>query len=282
VSEIVVAPASSDDVRAILHRRSADAAGLRLALALVDDGTVWVARDDGEAIGITVAHVQDDAFHVGDLFVEPSYRAQGIGARLFDAALERAGDLARTVLLAPGDAAALVLSLRRRLAPVGTIVRFAGAIPREEELAAMAAGDYRFAVDAIDPVAHAYGLNALDRETWGTTRARDHQQFALAATGQAFFLNGEFVAYAYVWPDGRIGPLASASTAYLVQIFAYALVTLQRRYNASWCTTLVPSVNLRISRTALRAGLRIEDLLLFATDSTIDLSRYVGYHSLMF
>jgi GNAT superfamily N-acetyltransferase len=282
VSEIAVTAASADDVRAILHRRNVDAAGLRLALASVDDGTVWVARDEGEAIGIAVAHAQDDAFHIGDLFVEPSYREQGIGTQLLDAALERAGDSVRTLVLDPSDSAALVLSLRRRIAPLGAVVRFAGAIPREEELARMAAGDYRFQVDAIDPVAHAYGLDGLDRETIGTTRARDHQQFALAATGQAFFLNGEFVAYAYVWPDGRIGPLATASTAYLVQIFAYALVTIGRRYNASWCTALVPGMNLRIARTVLRAGLRIEDTLLMCSDTPLDLTRYVGYHPLMF
>lgn len=256
---------------------------MRLSLASADDGSVWSAHDDGEVIGIAIAHRSDDEWYVGDLFIEPSYRGQGIGSQLLDAAFADVGDAMRSMLLDPQDTASLVLALRRRLTPAGTLLRFAGSIPREEELAAMAAGDYRFQVDAIDPAAHMFGLNALDRESRGTTRLKDHQGFAGAATGQAFFLNGEFVAYTYVWPDGRIGPLASASAAYLVQIFAYALVTLQRQYSASWCTALVPGANLRVARTALRAGLRIEQVASVATDSfAFDASRYMGYNLLLY
>ena len=87
---------------------------------------------------------------------------------------------------------------------------------------------------------------------------------------------------AYVWPDGGIGPLACASEAYLVQIFAYALVTLQRAYHASWCSALVPGSNRRIARASLRAGLRIAESFIVAADgSPPALSAYVGRHRLL-
>lgn len=283
VSDITVAPASADDVRAIARRRAFDDVTFRVALELADRGTAWVARDASEVIGITIAHASDEERYVGDLYVEPSYRGQGIGARLLTEAFADADDVARTMILNPAESVGYVLAARRGLAASGSLARLAGAIPREEDLARMAAGEYRFAVDALDAETHAFGLDTLDREARGTTRITDHAYFLRHATGQAFFLNGELVAYAYVWPDGRIGPMACVSQSYLVQIFAYALVTLQRMHKASWCTLLIPGANLRIAGAALRAGLRVEQTFMAASDSpTAHLSTYLGYHALLF
>jgi GNAT superfamily N-acetyltransferase len=283
VSDVAIGLAGPDEVRAIQRRRNCDDTALRLALASAERGTVWVARDAGEGVGIAVAHDSEAERYVGDLFVEPSYRGTGVGGALLAAAFGDAGDRTRATLVDPGDAGSVALALRQRMMLHEPIVRLAGAIPREEELAKMAAGDYRFEVDTIDPVSHGFGLRGLDAQTRGTARDADHERFAGSATGHAFFLRGEFIAYAYVWPDGRIGPLACASQAYLVQIFAYALLSLTRTYGASWCTTLVPGSNLRIARAGLRAGLRIEGVLLLAGDAFQgDLSTYVGYHSLLF
>jgi GNAT superfamily N-acetyltransferase len=282
VSEIEARLAETDDVRSIQRRRNCDETTIRLALELTERGSVWLARDQSEVIGIAVAHDSERERYVGDLFVEPSYRGQGIGTKLLDAALRGSGDV-RSMLVDPRDAAAVALTIRHGLRPLESTARLTGAIPREEQLAALAAGDYRFEVDAIDPAAHGFALNALDRASRGSTRISDHSEFARAATGLAFFLDGEFVAYAYVWPDGRVGPLASASTAYLVQILGYALVTLQRRYRASWCTLLIPGSNLRVARAASRAGLRIQETLMIASDSSAwDMSAYVGYHPLLY
>jgi GNAT superfamily N-acetyltransferase len=283
VSEISIAVASADDIRAIARRRKYDEAALRVALEFADRGTVWTARDGGEAVGIAIAHAAEEERYVGELFVEPSYRGQGIGGRLLDAAFAEADDAARVMLVDPAEPAASALAYRRGLAPRELVVRFAGAIPQEEELARMAAGSYRFGVEALDQVAHELGIAALDRETRGRARDADHAFFARFATGQVFFLDGDLVAYAYVSPDGHVGPLACAAQAYLVQIFAYVLVTLARRHRASWCTTLVPGANLRIARAALRAGLRIEQTFALARDSgEMDLSRYVASNALLF
>jgi GNAT superfamily N-acetyltransferase len=283
VSDLAIGLAAAGEIRAIQRRRNCDDTALRLALASAERGAVWIARDAGEGVGITVAHDSEAERYVGDLYVEPSYRGTGVGGDLLVAAFSDAGDRTRAMLVDPGDAGSVALAARQRMMLREPIVRFAGAIPREEELAKMAAGDYRFEVDAIDPVSHGFGLRGLDAQTRGTARDADHERFAGSATGHAFFLRGEFIAYGYVWPDGRIGPLACASQAYLVQIFAYALLSLTRTYGASWCTALVPGSNLRIARTALRAGLRIEAVTLLAGDAFQgDLSTYVGYHSLLF
>lgn len=276
--------ASPDDVRAVGRRHDCDDAGMTLAIEIAESGNAWCARDQNEPIGVALAHQSDEERCVGALFVEASYRGTGIGGRLLDAALgDRDDGRARRALFDGEDRSNLALALRRGLTPNAMVVRVSGPIPREDALLAMAAGDYRFAVDAIDPLAHAFALDALDRETRGTTRSADHQRFVRDASGLAFFSDGEFVAYAYVWPDGRIGPIAASSASYLVQIFAYALVSSQRSFGASWCSVLIPAANRRLARTALRAGLRIEETLTFAGDAEPpDLARYAGFHRLVF
>lgn len=283
VDEIAIVRASVDDVRTIARRRRFDDAGFRVALELADRGTVWVARDQGEVIGVVHAAASEDELYVGDAFVEPSYRGQGVARRLFDVVFDDADDAARSMLIDPADSAAIALALRFRCSPREMLLSVAGATPREEELAKMAAGDYRFGVEPLDLAVHASALDAVDREARGTTRPGDHRFFAQHSDGYVFSLNGEIVAYTYLWPDGRIGPLACSSAAYLVQIFAYALRALQQRHHASWCALLVPGSNIRIARAALRAALRIQQTYAFARDSYDgNMSTYVGYHTLLY
>jgi GNAT superfamily N-acetyltransferase len=282
VAEVAVRLATVDEVRTVQLRRAVDEAALRLSLASAERGFAFAALDEGDAIGVAIVGDSPAERYVGDLFVEASFRRKGIGARLLDAAFAEAGDAVRSFAFDARERAALALALRRGLAPRETLIRVAGAIPREEALAAMAAGHYRFDVAEIDPLVHAFALDALDRETRGTVHPDDHARFAREAAGRAFFLDGDIVAYAYCWPDGRIGPLASTSAAYLVQLFAFMLVTLQRAHGASWCTALLPASNVRVARAALRAGLLIEEQTLLASDGPpADLSRYIAYHVLL-
>jgi GNAT superfamily N-acetyltransferase len=283
MSEVSIAPAGGGDARAIASRRQLDDASFRLYLELIEEGNAWAARDQGETVGLALAHATGDEWYVADLFVEQSYRGAHVGQRLFDAVTSEAGDLARAMLVEPGDARAGAILLRRGIALHAPVLLLAGAVPREEELAIMAAGDYRFDVGTIDPAAHGFALDALDRDVRGITRAGDHLRFARsAAQASAFFLNGEFVAYTYVWPHGRIGPIAVSSAAYLRQVLAFSLLSLQRA-GASWASLLVPAGNVRLSRIALVAGLKIEGTRLFASDRTpADLSRYAGFDSLLF
>jgi GNAT superfamily N-acetyltransferase len=283
MAEISITPAGVDDARAMASRRRLDDVSFRLYLELIEEGNAWAARDAGETVGIALAHASDEEWYVADLFVEPSYRGAHVGQRLLDTATSDAGELTRTMLVDSHDASASAVVLRRRIALHAPVLQLAGAIPREEELAIMAAGDYRFEVGTIDPMAHGFALNALDRDVRGTARAGDHLRFARsAAQGSAFFLNGEFVAYTYVWPHGRIGPIAVASATYLRQVLAFSLLSLQRA-GASWASLLVPATNVRLLRIALVAGLKIEDTRLFASDQTpAGLSRYAGFDSLLF
>ncbi len=281
----IVARASQDDVAAMARRRWSDSETRRLYLYLASAAPngAWVARDEGTPIGIAIAHQLETEWYLSDLFVEPSFRDEGLAGRLIAEAARDAGDVTRSGFLDPAELGGIAFFARRRVPARTTVLQVAGRIPKEERLAALAAGEHRFETDTIDPLRHRSALDALDRETRGSARHDDHLYFASNAHGSAFSINGELVGYAYVWSDGRIGPLASFSPSYVVAFFAFGMIALARTHGASWCSALVPAVNVRVARAALDAGLEIEGVKLFASDSgEMDMSRYVGYHSLLF
>jgi hypothetical protein len=123
----------------------------------------------------------------------------------------------------------------------------------------------------------------LDREVRGSARPLDHLYFSENGRGFIFRRDEELAGYTYVWPSGRIGPMVAASQTYLVQFLSFSLAALRQTFGASWCTMLVPGTNIRVTRAAMRAGLTIEAVRLFASDGAmLDLSRYVGFHQLLF
>ena len=282
MAEIRIDRASVDDIRAIQARRRVDDLTMRLSLVCADGAGAWVARDEGNVIALAACDSTEEERYLGDVYVAPSFRGHGIGTSLIEAAFEDSGEATRAVAVDLADPSGVALALKFGLPHQEVVLALSGGIPKEEALAAMAAGDYRFEVSALDPLGHTFALNALDRETRGAARPETHRVWSAAATGQAFFNQGEFVGYAYVWPDGRIGPCAVASGAYARQIFAFCLLSLQRAYKASWCTLVVPASNLRVTRTALRAGLKIDATFTIARDARSELDRYLGFHKLAF
>jgi GNAT superfamily N-acetyltransferase len=283
MADLEVVRASEDDVTAFARRRYPDEHGNRLYrdLAEMAPSGAWVARDEGTPIAIGFAHAAEDELFVSELFVEPSFRGQGLGRALLGRVVGDAGDAARAAAVNADDPTAAAFAVQHSIAPVTQLLRIAGSIPREDDLLRLAAGDYRFGVQPVD-VASQGSLDGIDREVRGTGRRADHAYFAERATGSAFFLNNEFVGYAYVWPSGRLGPIAVASASYMGQVFGFALAASARTYGASWCTTLLPATNARAARAALRAGLRIESTVTFLRDDpACDFTRYVAFHDLL-
>jgi GNAT superfamily N-acetyltransferase len=269
---------------AIRYERRHGRSDLDVALAAESarNGLAWAAFDTGEPIGLSVAHRSEDELSIGRLHVDVSFRGRGVGRTLLRLALA-AGDGEPRLAHIPNDAAALALASNAGLRLLGNVVELRGPLPREDTLLRMAAGDYRFDVDRLDAREHGRFVDSLDRNVRGIGRPADHRRFALDAAALGFFLNGEFVAYAYVRADGRIGPLAVASPAYVVQVFSFALVTLQRTFGASWCSLLLPLENVRLLRAALASGLRIEVQTLLMGDAPLPgPERYAGFHPLIF
>lgn len=285
MNDVQVAAASEADVREMAARRWPDESSRQLYINLADGAPrgAWVARDEGTPIAIGFAHALEDEWFLSELYVEPSFRRQGLGSRILREVARDAGDVSRSGMLDAANTDGMAFFLRLGVGLHVPVLRVAGEIPKEDDLLPMAAGEYRFVTMPIDPQAHATVLSALDREARGTARPNDHASFAQVASGTLLLLNDECVGYVYVWPDGRIGPMIAASGAYLTQFFGFALVALRRTYGASWCQALVPGSNVRVMRAAVRIGLQLDQVRIFASDlPQIDLSRYVGFHALAF
>jgi GNAT superfamily N-acetyltransferase len=280
-----IGPATADEVAYFAGRRTENEHDQRLYvdLAHVAPNGAFVARDEGTAIGIAIPHALEDEWFLSELFVEPSFRGRGIGLELLKAATAEAGAFPRSGILDPAQLEGLAFYARVAVPMQAPLLEVSGEIPRASELERMAAGEHRFGAIPIDPMAHATALNQLDREVRGSARPDDHLYFADKAKGFVFTREAELAGYAYVWPSGRIGPMAAVSQNYSVQMLAYALAALRASYNAEWCTLLVPGANTKILRAVMRARLRIEGVRLFASDNSIsDLTRYVGFNLLMF
>lgn len=282
---VLVVPATADDIAHFARRRWQDEHSRKLYvdLAHVAPRGAFVARDEGTPVGVAIPHALEDEWFLSEIFVEPSFQKHGVGWQLLTEAAKDAGDVTRSGLLQPDELGGIAFFLRRGVAVQTPVLSMSGAIPHENELARMAAGEYRFGTEPLDPVAHRTALGQLDREVRGSARPLDHLYFSENGRGIVFTHERELAGYAYVWPSGRIGPLVAASPVYLVQILSFALAALHRTFGATWCTMLVPGNNVRITRAAMRAGLTIEGVRLFASDGAmLDLSRYVGFHQLLF
>jgi GNAT superfamily N-acetyltransferase len=276
VADIEIVRADDEALRDLLLRRQLPESDVRWSLQLARNHGAIVARDAYEPIAYALVLDTEDERCVADVFVEPSYRSRGIASRLLKDAFADAGDASRAMIVENGDPAATALAIQFRLTPADPLAIVTGAMPSEEALLQLAAGGNRFDVEPIDVRNHAGILAELDRETRGAGRA-----FLGGESGVLFFLKGECVGYAFVAPDGGIGPVASAAAAYLPAIFAYALVTLRRSFGATWCRAVVPARASRLLRAALRTGLRIERLMLMAREAALpELDRYVAAHRL--
>jgi GNAT superfamily N-acetyltransferase len=281
----LIAQATAEDVDRFARRRWRDehARKLYVDLAHVAPNGAFVARDEGTPIGIAIPHALQDEWFLSEIFVEPSFQKHGIGWQLLQEAAKEAGDVTRSGLLEPDQLGGIAFFMRRGVSLQTPVVEICGTIPHENELARMAAGEYRFVTEPLEPVHHRAALAELDREVRGSARPLDHLYFAENGRGFIFLRDNELAGYAYAWPSGRIGPMVAASQTYLVQLLAFMLAALRQTFDASWCTMLVPGNNIRITRAAMRAGLNIEAVRLFASDGgTYDLSRYVGFHQLLF
>ena len=281
----LIVPATADDIAYFARRRWPDEHGRKLYvdLAHVAPNGAFVAKDAGTPIGVAIPHALEDEWFLSDVYVEPSFQAHGIGGQLLTEAAKDAGDVTRSGLLEPRELGGIAFFLRRGVALQSPVMEIAGAIPHDNELARMAAGDYRFVTEPFDPVRHRAAIGQLDREVRGSARPLDHLYFVENARGFIFTRDEELAGYAYIWPSGRLGPVVAASQTYLVQFLSFALAALRQTFAASWCTMLVPGSNIRIARAAMRAGLTINALRLFASNAAmLDLSRYVGFHQLLF
>jgi GNAT superfamily N-acetyltransferase len=284
VSEIAIVPADDERLEEIARRHHGEeAVAILRGLAQRYPDGAWLALDESTPIGLCVAHDLEEERFVSTLLVEPGFRDQGIARELLARALGDETSARPSGLIEVTHSAAMAFALKSGLALRVPVMSVAGAIPSDDVLLELAGGMQRFGVRPLDPFAQSYGLDAIDRRVRGSARPADHRESFVRGFGTAFFVDDELVGYSYVQRDGRIGPLAAVAVTYVAPIFAYSMATIRREFDASWCTALIPGVNMRALRVALRAGLTVERSYILAGDVNIgELECYVGGDPVLF
>ena len=284
MSDIAIVPADDERLEEIARRHLGDeTVALLRAIAERFPGAAWLALDESTPIGLCVAHDLEDERLVSSLLVEPGFRSSGIARDLLTHALSEDDSAQPSGLINVEYPQAMAFALKSGLALRVPVTSLAGAIPTDDVLLELAGGEQRFGVKPLEPFVQSHALDAIDRRVRGTARARDHQELYSLSHGSAFFVDDEMIGYAYVRRDGRIGPIAAVAATYVAPLFAYSMAALRGEYGASWCTALIPGINMRAMRVALRAGLAVEGSFVFAGDVAIgELECYVGGDQALF
>jgi GNAT superfamily N-acetyltransferase len=205
-----------------------------------DPGRSWVAEEDGRVIAFTAAIARGETWFLSDLFVHPDHQGRGLGSRL----LERAwgdGPARRATIADAIQPVSNAMYARRGLVPATPVLELGGVPQGIRE-------------PRVEPAeATAADLAALDAAAYGFDRAPDHAFWAGGLTGTVWHGDNGPVAYSYVSPGGRIGPLAGRDGSSAAAALEAELARLgERRASLD-----VPGSSRDVVEAALGAGLRI-------------------------
>ncbi|MEX2458789.1 MAG: GNAT family N-acetyltransferase [Actinomycetota bacterium] len=224
---------------------------------MLEYGTIIAALQDDEPIGFGTAIRREDAWFLSQLFVRPDAQSVGLGARILDELLARpeaTGARVRCVV-SSSDPRAFGLYLSRGMLPGWLMVQFLrrGAPPVAPE------SEPDVLVDSDQGE-----IDVLDREVRGWARTVDHGLLRRIGTGHALRREGQLAAFAYVQPNGRVGPLVARDESSLIEMVDLADV--RAGAGAIWS---VASSSPALVRRLLQLGYRPGWISTFCADGAV-------------
>lgn len=229
-----------------------------------DPERCWLAEEAGRVVGFGLAHQRDDHWYLGFLFVLPDWQSRGIGRALLEKCLPAPEERMRTRLSVAVEAAQPVsTALYAQYGMVPRVPLYVmtgdvqpGSLPDPGSAMAAARLDAMAFTALNDPEAVRLAVDALDRQVVGY--ARPQEQRFLAVPDRLGFLyrqGSEMVAYGYVQPSGRIGPICATDPQLLAAILGHLVSAV--RPVGGW-QAIVPGTATEAFVPLLRAGLRID------------------------
>ncbi len=251
------------------------------ALERQPDG-FWVAEDNGRVVGFSISQLYGSFWFLAYLFVMPDHQGKGLGREL----LKRTGELGagipvtnRALITFAYNPESISLYMKHGLYPCQSVYWVTGA--GEEVGARLGDKPDRGVLEPIAPGKTASALlGSLDAEVLGVNRTLLHE-FLLGEQGSACYLyrqRGDAAGYAYIWTNGRIGPLAALTSAVFTEVTRNALQLAVAQSAPEIFTNLAGSNEQAVALT-LGSGMRIVyPFLLMAAKPFGDWSRYL-FHS---
>lgn len=219
----------------------------------------WAAESGGEVVGFTHSWVRGPFWFLAHLFISPGCQGKGVGRRLLDKALEHGGQAAianRSLITFAYNPTSISLYMRSGMYPREPLYAMRGA------RSSLLAGRTRTEAPAYERARAGQDtlevLSRVDEQVLGFARELHHRYF-LSVPGASCYLfrNKSAVdGYAYVWTNGRVGPLAVTSPSRFAPVMNAAL-GLAAAESLDSVSITVPGCNEQGVAIALSAGMRI-------------------------
>ena len=190
-----------------------------------DPDGLWVAEDAGEILGFAFSWVCGDLWFLAELFISPGHQGRGIGNELLKRASDharKAGATNKALITFAFNTVSQGLYIRHRMFPRLPISNFS--VAREVLMSRLPDAPLRYAPIEDSP-SHLRSVARIDEQALGVSREKHHRHLIKDSglRGVIFGANGDYVGYAYISPDGHIGPLGVAQPEGLGAAFKTAL-----------------------------------------------------------
>jgi ribosomal protein S18 acetylase RimI-like enzyme len=219
-----------------------------------DPDGLWIAEDGGEILGFAFSWVCSSLWFLAELFVAPDQQGRGIGNELLGRTFEharKAGAKEKALITFAFNTASQGLYIRHGLFPRIPLYLFN--VPS----AAWRAHDTRLEAAAIT-VSDLPEIAAIDARALGLSREKHHRYLIGESelTGFLFRDGGASRGYAYISPEGHVGPLAVSRPDALGPVFAAALKRASETGSAQ-ISALIPGIGEAALASAVAHGMRV-------------------------
>jgi ribosomal protein S18 acetylase RimI-like enzyme len=240
----------------------------------------FVAEDAGKIVGATISWVRGRLWFLSHLFILPEHQDKGVGKALLSKTLEygerRKSDIHGVITMA-FNPASIALYMKYGMYPVEDIYLLTLEADKAWQIPESLPGTSSEGISTSSIQSHE--LSLIDNEVLGISRPLHHRFFqeSKRASGYLLRYKGRAAAYVYIWPDGRIGPVAALPDAPYREVLK-AFIALARKANPE-LSMMVPGSNRIALEVAFSLGFTISmPYLLLSSQPFGAWDRYI-FHS---
>jgi len=221
-----------------------------------DPDGLWIAEDDSDILGFGFSWVCGRLWFLSELFVAPDQQGRGIGNELMMRTLEhgrKAGASDKVLITFAFNRVSQGLYIRHGLFP--RIPLHLVSAPREAWMAGEHAPPLEAAVIGIGDLS---AIATIDAHAIGVSREKHHRYLIGESDLKGFlFRDGKApIGYAYISPEGHVGPLAVSQPEVMGPVFAAALRHAREAGNAQ-VSAFIPGISEAALGLAVVQGMRI-------------------------
>jgi hypothetical protein len=248
-------------------------------MGLKEDGEgFWVAEVGGKLAGLTLSWVRGSLWYLAHLFVSPEHQGLNIGQNLMERAMKHHKGPAitnRALVTFAYNPVSISLYARHGIYPREPLYWMEGPSQHVKTEASSKVRNERI----TDFEKGRKTLSHIDELNLGYLREKNHEFLFGLPTVQChlFSFGNEPIGYAYVWKNGRVGPLATVSRETFRDVLRSAF-RLAAAEGAASIGIAATGSNEQLMQVALEQKMRILDNYLFMSSKPFpNFSNYVLY-----